>query len=261
MSHSRSTLLATALAALTLALPTDPPASSAAEPKESGVTRRAVISCPATRVHAKATGEVRRVLVEEGSVVKAGEVLAEMRDAELEADLKLADAELTLAVATVKEFVATKDGKVDGSPAKEQLARLEAQVKVAEARLAAVKVRVAALSVRSPIAGVVGRRDIDPGHDVRKGNDLFTVYDLTKPEAVVEVPEREAAGVRKGQKCTVQIDAIHDLKLAGEVARVEPVGARERRAVRVYVTVQNPKDERSHLRPGMTGQVTFAKPE
>lgn len=263
MHASRSLVFAAGVIALAAVFATDPPASSAADQKETRFTR-AVIDCPATRVHAKGTGEVRRVLAEEGSVVKAGDVLAELQDAELEAELKLAEAEVALAMATVKEFMAGKtQAQLAASPAKETLARLEAQVKVAEARLRVAQVRVAGLVVISPLAGTVGKRAVEPGNYVRKGAELFTVYDLTKPEAVVQVPEKDVAAVRKGQKCTVRIDAIPDLKLAGEVDRIEPIvaDAPGRRVVRVYVAVQNPKDERKYLRPGMTGEVAFDKPE
>ena len=263
MNASRSLVFAAGLIALVAVFSGDLPASSAADEKEARFTR-AVISCPAARVHAKGTGEVRRVLAEEGTIVKAGDVLAELQDAELEAELKLAEAEVALAVATVKEFTAGKTQvQLDSSPAKETLARLEAQVKVAEARLTVAQVRVAGLVVHSPIAGTVGKRAVEPGNYVRKGAELFTVYDLTKPEAVVQVPEKDIAAVRKGQKCTVRIDALPDLKLTGEVSRVEPVAADfpGRRIVRVYVAVQNPKDERKYLRPGMTGEVAFDKPE
>jgi RND family efflux transporter MFP subunit len=264
MRRSRAILLATGLATVAVTLlPTDPRPISAADPKEVRFTHRAVITCPNTPIPARTTGEVKRVLREEGAAVKAGEVLAELHDPELEADLKLAEAELALAVASEKEFRAKNtESPLTASPAKEILARYGAQIKVAEARLGVVKVRVAALTVRSPIEGVVGKRNVEPGDYVRKGDaELFVVFDPSRPEAVVDLPERDIAGLAKKQKCTVRVDAYPDLTLAGEVDRLGPVAREAPRTVRVYVRVQVPKDEKPRLLPGMTAQVGFGKPE
>lgn len=278
MSHSRAILLTVGMTALAFAtFPTEPPTSSAAEPKEVRFTRTGVVNCPSAKVYAGATGEVKRVLHHEGEEVRANGALAELHDPELEADLKLADAELALALASVKEFTAGKTAaQLSASPAKEQLARLEAQVKVAEARIGVLKVRATALTVRSPIEGVVAKKNTEPGNYVRKGEtELFTVYDLSKPEIVVDVPELDAPTVKHGQRCTIRIDAYSDAAFEGEVDRAEPVvaqlqigfdpftrpniGPRETpRTARVYVALKHTKEtEKYRPLPGMTAQVGF----
>jgi RND family efflux transporter MFP subunit len=273
MNHIRTICFAVFLSAL-VTIPGARPAHSA-EPKDVCFSRRGSITCPSVRVPARATGEVVRWLRDIGDSVKEGAVLAELRDPEIEADLKLAEAELALAVATEKEFVATKGGKVDASPAKEQLARLAAQVKVAEARVASAKERLAALTVRSPINGVVGKRSIDRGDYVRKGEtELFTILDLARIEAVVNVPELDSEHVKKEQRCTINLDALPGREVAGVVDRIEPnvetpaerldvFGRLDRRpegprTFRVYVTLRPTKEQENiRLLPGMTAQVGF----
>jgi RND family efflux transporter MFP subunit len=257
--------------------PGDPPGGQKAD--NVRFTRHGQIECPRVQVTAHTTGVVARVRHDVGDVVKAGDLLAELDNPEAVAEVRLAEAELALAAATQKEFLAAKGGKVDSSPAKEQLARLEAQVKVAEARLDLAKVRADGRNVRSPVDGIVGLRFTDVGNFVRKGEtDLFTVLDVSRLRAVATVPELDVAGVREKQPCTVRVDALPDLVFVGRVERIEPVHdlaarrsdplgrPRDPRPVkaeyRVFVTLVPTKDlEKFRLLPGMTVQVGFGKGE
>jgi multidrug resistance efflux pump len=253
----------------------------ASGPKEDDTrfSRAGLIDCPKAAVKARTTGTVARVHHDLGERVKAGDLLAELDDPEGAAEVKLAEAELAVAAASHKEFLAAKGGKVDTSPAKEQLAKLEAQVKVAEARLELAKVRADGRSVRSPIDGVVGQRHIDVGHYVSKADTgLFTVLDVSHVRAVVEVSELDIPGVHEKQRCTIHPDAFSGLVIAGHVGRVEPLPEPvERRfdpfgrpidprpreqQYRVFVTLTPTKDlEKVRLLPGMSARVGFGKGE
>jgi RND family efflux transporter MFP subunit len=242
-------------------------------------SRAGYIECPKAEVKARTTGMVARILHDVGDAVKVGALLAELDDPEGLAEVKLAEAELALAVASQKEFLATKGGKVGSSPAKEQLAKLEAQLKVAEARLELAKVRADARRVRSPTDGVVGRRSTDVGNYVRKAEtNLFTVLDVSHMRAVAEVPELDITAVHKRQQCTIHIDALANLVLAGQVDRVEPLQESvERRfdpfgrpldarlrepQYRVFVTLTRTKDlKKVRLLPGMRARIGFGKGE
>lgn len=252
MASSRLTVLS--LAALVI----NHGAAAAQKENAGRLTVPGIIDCPQSRVMAGATGRVAKVHAEEGTVVKAGDVLAELEDPECDAELRLAEAELTLALAVEKEFVATKGGKVDESPAKEQLARLNAQVKVAEARLNLVKTRAAARTVRSTIDGIVGSRLVEPGSYTRRSeSELFRVVDLSRPQLVVEVHERDIAKLGKNSKCSIRVDAIPDLQLTGDVIRIEPIRRSESQSTRVIVSVNNSDTVKGKLKPGMTAQVEF----
>ena len=57
-----------------------------------------------------------------------------------------------------------------------------------------------------------GPDQVDLGNFVRKAEtELFTVFDLTRPEAVVDVPELDVERVSKKQQCTIRIAALADL--------------------------------------------------
>jgi RND family efflux transporter MFP subunit len=243
-------------------------------------SRAGHIECPKAEVAARTSGMVARILHDVGDAVKAGDLVAELDDPEGLAEVKLAEAERALAVASHKEFLAAKGGKVDSSPAKEQLAKLEAQLKVAEARLELAKVRADGRSVRSPIDGVVGRRSTDVGNYVRKGEaNLFTVLDVSHVRAVVEVPELDITAVHEKQRCTIHIDALAGVVLAGQVDRVEPLHdpieqrfdpfgrpidprLRQPQTYRVFVALVPGKDrEKVRLLPGMSARVGFGKGE
>jgi multidrug resistance efflux pump len=279
MRQSGLALVAVMVSALAVA--SEGPGGPADGQKRDGArfSRAGQIECPKAEVTARTAGMVARILHDVGDAVKAGDLLAELDDPEGLAEVKLAEAELALAVASHKEFLAAKGARVGSSPAKEQLAKLEAQVKVAEARLELAKIRADGRRVRSPIDGVVGRRNTDVGNYVSKGEtNLFTVLDVSHVRAVVQVPELDVTAVHKKQRCTIHIDALADLVFAGQVDRIEllqepvekrfdpfgrPIDPRLREPqYRVFVTLTPTKGlEKVRLLPGMSARVGFGKGE
>lgn len=235
-------------------------------------------------VGSELSGIVDQVYVDVNDHVKKGQVLArldlsKLRDAvaKSRASLAAAEAQVLQARATVAETRATlsryrqvsqlSGGKV---PSKSEMDTAEANLKRAEANEASARAGVtqarAALqsnetdltkaSIRSPINGVVLKRQVEPGQTVAASFQapvLFTLAeDLSKMELQVDVDEADVGQVKKGQKALFSVDAWPGRRYAAVITRVG-YGSQEKDGVVSYLTVLEVGNDDLSLRPGMTG--------
>ncbi|MFN3285092.1 MAG: efflux RND transporter periplasmic adaptor subunit [bacterium] len=133
--------------------------------------------------------------------------------------------------------------------ARRVLAQSEVALRQAEAILAESV-------VRSPVAGVVAQRSVDPGDTVTPSTRLLQLVKVEPGVVVVAVPERELLALRPGVPVEVTADALGDRRFAGRVVRVGPVLSPDTRTAEVWVEVPNPRGD---LRPGMTARVRVVR--
>ncbi|TKD51974.1 efflux RND transporter periplasmic adaptor subunit [Sphingomonas baiyangensis] len=179
-------------------------------------------------------GLVTRVLVEPGSWVREGQVLAtvdrsvqtqtaeslEAGVAVAQADARIAQTELDRALQLVdRGFVSRAD--VDRRTATRDAAR--ARVEVARAQLAEARARNQRLDIRAPAAGLVLTRAVEPGQIVSGGNAvLFRIAMGGQMEMRAQLSEGDLARVRTGTPADVT-PVGSDRTLKGEVWQVSPV--------------------------------------
>lgn len=179
-------------------------------------------------------GMVTRVLVEPGNWVRAGQVLAtvdrsvQSQTAEgiaaqirvARADAELAQSELDRAQSLVSRgFVSKAD--VDRKTATRDAAR--ARVRVAEAQLAETQARNRRLDIRSPAAGLVLTRSVEPGQIVSSGSGtLFRVAMGGQMELRAQLAEADLHQLRAGARAEV-VPVGTELLFKGEVWQVSPV--------------------------------------
>lgn len=179
-------------------------------------------------------GMVTRVLVQPGQWVGAGQTLAviersvqSQEAAQLAAnvqvarsDAALAQNELERAQALVgRGFVSKAD--VDRRTAARDAAN--ARVRVAQAQLNAARARIGRLDIRSPAAGLVLERNVEPGQVVNPGSGaLFRVAQGGAMELLAQVSESDLASLPVGAPATVTPVGT-DRKFSGSVWQVSPV--------------------------------------
>ncbi|MCC6194973.1 MAG: efflux RND transporter periplasmic adaptor subunit [Burkholderiales bacterium] len=219
-------------------------------------------------VKAKVSGEVREITVREGDAVKAGQVLARVDTADLEAklierqgQLESAKAQLGLAEKTLatnqkllkQNFIS--QNAFDSSESSMNVSRgsvmsAQAQVKLAQN---ALKDAVAT----SPLAGIVAKRHVQQGEKVAFDAPLVTVVDLTDIELVAMVPAVDIPELKPGMAVELAVDGFGDRRFAGRIERINPATEPGTRAILVYVGVPNASHE---LRGGMfaSGRISLA---
>jgi RND family efflux transporter MFP subunit len=227
-------------------------------------------------VHAKVSGYVDRVLVDRGSVVKQGDLLAEMTAPEMTAQVveaqskvQAADADRLQAEAQLAAAQSTYDrtkqaAETPGAIAGNEIIQAEKQVDAAKAllnsRLQASRATESAvralqdlqtyLKITAPFDGVVTDRLIHPGALVGPGNDipLLVIQQVSHLRLVVPVPEEDVSGVVNGATVSFQVPAWPDRTYSGIIARISHALDQKTRTMAIELDVMN-RD--GSLAPGM----------
>lgn len=179
-------------------------------------------------------GRVVRVLVDAGSWVRAGQVLAVVdrsvqaqQAAQLAAQIQAARANAALAQSNYERAVALKDrgfvskAEIDAKKAARDAAF--AQVRVAQATLGATRAQIGQLDVIAPAAGLILARNVEVGQVVGPGSGaLFRLAEGGQMEMRAQLSQQDLASVHVGMPATVTPVGA-SAGIAGTVWLVAPV--------------------------------------
>lgn len=179
-------------------------------------------------------GMVTRVLVEPGSWVRAGQVLATIdRSVQAQtansqaANISVAQADAALAKSELDRARQLVDrgfiSKADVQRREATLAQTTARVKVAQAQLAETRARNGRLDIRAPAEGLVLTRGVEPGQIVSSGSgQLFRIAMGGQMEMRAQLAEADLA--RVGVGVTAQVTPVGSTQaFAGQIWQVSPV--------------------------------------
>lgn len=133
----------------------------------------------------------------------------------------------------------------------EDIAAAVAKAGQAGANVALNRKRVADTRLVSPIAGVIGRRLMDPGEMVAPGMPVFAVLNLNPVRVKVGIPEAEVARIKLGQRARVIIPAMDDAAFEGRIELLGYAADPASRTFAVRILVANPQ---LTLRAGMIAE-------
>ena len=234
----------------------------------------------AVEVSSEVSGTVARVLVETNDLVEAGQVLAELDTALLEAELQRTRAASRAADATLSQSRVTAEGaaqdlhrarglhrsSVISDAALEQaetahkqavaaVAVAEAQAEQARAALASARTQLGKTTITAPISGVVLARSVDPGQAVVSSLQAAVLFEvaegLERMSVDVEIDEADIGRVQAGQGADFTVAAFPDRVFDAEVHKVE-LAPRSTAQVVTYVACLHLDNPDGLLRPGMT---------
>ncbi len=215
------------------------------------------------------SGTVIKLHTDFNQPVKAGQLLAELDPAILEAQIRQTEANLASARATLnnaelslkrnenlkaKGFIS--DGALDGLRKDVETAR--AQVMQIEAQLSRDKTNLGYSKIKSPINGIVVNRGIDVGQTVAASFQTPTLFqiarDLRRMQIDTSVAEADVGAIQTGQPVRFTVDAFRDQEFNAKVrmVRLNPTTVQNVVTYNVVIDVDN-KD--GTLLPGMTAQV------
>ena len=219
-------------------------------------------------VKAKVSGDVKQITVREGETVQAGQVLARIDTADLEAKLiervgalESAKAQLAMAEKTrtsnqmlLKQNFISQNA-FDNSESSYNVA--QGSAKSAEAQVQIAKNALRDAVAVSPLTGLVGKRHVQPGEKVAFDSPLVTVVDLKDMELQAMVPAVDVPELAIGKQVELTIDGFGERRFTGRVDRINPATEPGTRAIVVYVGIPNPD---ASLRGGMfaTGRIVIA---
>jgi len=190
-------------------------------------------------------GRITELLFREGQAVSRGAPLIRIDDAMLRAQAERARAERDLARQQLDRARRLRDQNASSAA---DLERAEAAARSAEATLAMLELQIARTTVRAPFAGVVGQRFVSPGDYVTSASRLLTLQTVDPQRVVIEVPERHAVRLRRGQTVDFTVAAEPGRIFQATVDFIDPVVQSETRMIVVKAQAPN---RGGVLRPGM----------
>ena len=198
---------------------------------------------------AKVGGEVRRILVEEGDLVKSGQLLTVLDDRQLRLQAAQTRAELAKAERDFNRQVELHQKGLVSAGAFENL-KYDLDNKRAANDLASLSLSYS--EIRAPFAGIVSARHVKLGQEIAIGTSVFRVTDPTPLKAAVYVPERELARLKIGQAASISVDALAGRAFPAIVKLVSPTVDAATATFKVTLEVNDPKGD---LKPGMFSRV------
>ena len=202
-------------------------------------------------VNAQLPGALTAVNVEEGDVVRAGQVLAEVDAREIAAQVRSAEAALELARSTAERSASLWRERIIIAAEYE---RDQAALVAAQATLDQLRTRLGYSRVRAPMAGVITEKRVETGDVVQGQTRLFAIADVSTLVLRVQVSELDVAGVAEGRPVDVTVDAAGGARFRGRVRRVFPAADTTSRMVPVEVAL--PGSDR-RLKPGFLARAAF----
>ncbi|MBI5438992.1 MAG: efflux RND transporter periplasmic adaptor subunit [Nitrosomonadales bacterium] len=226
-------------------------------------------------VGTQVSGTVKKLYVDFNSKVQKGQVLLELDDALLSAQIKQSRANVQSATASL-ELTTANEARMRSLFALEYVSRQELDTavqakKAAEAQLQLTRATVekdqanlAYSVIRSPVSGVVVDRTVDVGQTVAASLQTPTLFkiaqDLSKMQIDANFAEADIGNIRVGQEVRFTVDAFAGRSFKGEVKliRLNPTTLQNVVTYDVVINVGNPEQI---LLPGMTAYVSIAVAE
>ena len=222
-------------------------------------------------VGTQVSGIVSKLYVDYNSVVKAGDVIAELDRTNLISELNSAKANLNSAQSEYnyqkanfdryqalydKGLISTNDyeqARLTFVKAKQTVTTQQENVKKAQTNLGYA-------TITSPIDGVVLSKEVEEGQTVASSFNtptLFTIaQDLTDMRVIADVDEADIGEVKEGLRVTFTVDAFPDDVFEGNVTQVRQEATTESNVVTYEVVISAPNQDLK-LKPGLTANVTI----
>lgn len=197
------------------------------------------------------TGLITEILVDEGDAVTQNQVVAELDnrviDAEIvvnNAEIKAADAEANFYAMEYKKRQQLFDEKAVSDT---ELKKAYYEAEKAAAKLETLKARRTALQVqrqqrilRAPISGIVGKRYVENGAVVTPlRHKILQLIQCKEAVAVIQLGESHYRAVRPGQPVVVKVDALGGREYRARVTRIRPVVDMKSRMFTIEATIKN----------------------
>jgi membrane fusion protein, multidrug efflux system len=183
-------------------------------------------------------GRIVELLFREGQAVAAGTPLLKIDDALLRAQAERARADRDLAR---QQLDRVRRLRAENAAAPADLERVEAAARSADAALGVLELQIERSTVRAPFAGRVGQRFVSAGDYVTSATPLLTLQTTDPQHAVIEVPERYAADLHRGQAVEFTVAAHPGRAFRGQVEFIDPVVQPESRTIVVKARAPNPE--------------------
>lgn len=202
-------------------------------------------------VIAKVDGEVRALHVEEGDMVRQGQVLATLDGDRLRLELSESQARLRK---MQRDFQRNKELQDKGLISEGDFERIQYDLEALQASYNLASLELDYTQIRAPIDGVVSERYLKLGNTIKTGDPVFRVTSLDPLVAYLFVPEREFRQIAAGQLVSIDIDALPGQAVAATVTRISPIVDPETGTFKITIEMSSAEHR---IKPGMFGRMSI----
>ena len=222
-------------------------------------------------VGTQVSGIVSHLYVDYNSVVKKGQVIAELDRTNLMSELNTAKANLSSAQSSLNYQLSNYNrykelhdkGLVSADEfesARLQYLQAKEQVNTSKESLQRAQTNLGYATITSPIDGVILSKSVEEGQTVAASfntPELFVIaQDLTNMRVIADIDEADIGGVKEGQRVSFTVDAFPDDHFEGQVTQVRQQATTESNVVTYEVVISAPNNDLK-LKPGLTANVTI----
>ena len=222
-------------------------------------------------VGTQVSGIVSHLYVDYNSVVKKGQVIAELDRTNLMSELNTAKANLSSAQSSLNYQLSNynrykelhEKGLVSADEfesARLQYLQAKEQVNTSKESLQRAQTNLGYATITSPIDGVILSKSVEEGQTVAASfntPELFVIaQDLTNMRVIADIDEADIGGVKEGQRVSFTVDAFPDDHFEGQVTQVRQQATTESNVVTYEVVISAPNNDLK-LKPGLTANVTI----
>lgn len=219
-------------------------------------------------VVAQVSGVVIQIYADFNSIVKQGEILAQIDPTLYELQARQAEATLSKAQAEAekkrkiyelyKQLINTPDriSKYELENSRIEYTSAMEQLKIAKTELEKAESNLNSTAIRSSIDGVIISMNIGVGEFVSPSHPLFVIAnDLTKMKVEAHVSEADIGKLREGQEAFFEVDAYPGQQFQGRIQQIRNVPNTNNNVVTYDVVILVDKNDELKLKPGMTAEV------
>jgi HlyD family secretion protein len=222
-------------------------------------------------VGTQVSGIVSKLYVDYNSIVKKGQVIAELDKTNLISELNRAKADLSSAQSTL-DYESSNFNRYktlfdkglisanDYENARLSFDKAQQSVRSSRENVQKAQTNLGYATITSPIDGVVLSKSVEEGQTVAASfntPELFTIaQDLTNMRVIADIDEADIGGVKEGQRVSFTVDAYPDDKFEGQVTQVRQQATTESNVVTYEVVISAPNNDLK-LKPGLTANVTI----
>lgn len=216
---------------------------------KQSASRVLILKAKASLDEANYTLSRTRQLVTEGLVARKDLVSAESDQARALAEYNY-QKDITLNKEVSEATAALSTAQTEVEHIRDALKAIDAQLSKAQE---SKKHDISTLELRSPIAGTVIERAVNPGAGVESGKPLLTVANTSTLWVIANVPEREMANVQINSKAKVSLEGK---TIFGTVSFIDPRLNEDTRTSRVRIIIENPGNR---IQTGSFAQIEFSR--
>lgn len=203
-------------------------------------------------VLARVSGEVVELLVEEGEIVNAGQVLARLDGERLRLEMLSAKADLERVNGELDRY---DDLAERGLVSAAMYDGLKYDADALRARYDLAKLNYDYSAIRATISGIVSARDVKLGQNITANSVAFRITDNSELVAYLQIPQSELAKFSSGHTASLRVDSMPEINFEATIARISPTIDTRNGTFRATAIIGN---QAGDLVPGMFARFEIA---